>query len=62
VRDGETSQPSDRRALALVRVLTQAGLARQRIVVIGQGASGANTDAESVARVELLIEAIVRGG
>lgn len=62
VRDGETSQPSDRRALALVHVLTQAGVARQRIVVIGQGAGGANADVESVARVELLIEAIVRGG
>jgi len=62
VRDGETSQPSDRRALALVRVLTQAGLARQRIVVVGQNTGGANPDAESVARVELFIEAIVRGG
>jgi outer membrane protein OmpA-like peptidoglycan-associated protein len=62
VRDGETSQPSDQRALALAHVLTQAGVARQRIVVIGQGAGGANADVESVARVELLIEAIVRGG
>lgn len=62
VRDGETSQPSDRRALALVHVLTQAGVARQRVVVIGQETGGANADVESVARVELLIEAIVRGG
>lgn len=62
VRDGETSQPSDRRALALVHVLTQAGVARQRIVVIGQDTGGANADIESVARVELLIEAIMRGG
>lgn len=62
VRDGEMSQPSDRRALALVHVLTQAGVARQRIVVIGQGAGRANAAVESVARVELLIEAIVRGG
>jgi outer membrane protein OmpA-like peptidoglycan-associated protein len=62
VRDGETSQPSDRRALALVHVLTQAGVARQRIVVIGQDTGGAKAGVESVARVELLIEAIVRGG
>lgn len=63
VRGGETSQPpSDRRALALVRVLTQVGVARQRIVVIGQDTGGANADVESAARVELLIEAIVRGG
>jgi outer membrane protein OmpA-like peptidoglycan-associated protein len=62
VRDGETSQPSDRRALALVRVLIQGGVARQRVVVIGQDAGGANADADSVARVELLIEAIVRDG
>lgn len=59
VRDGETATPSDRRALALVRVLTQAGVVRQRIVVVGQGSAGA---AEPVTRVELLIEPIVRGG
>lgn len=62
VRDGETSQPSDRRALALAQVLTQSGVARQRIVVIRQDTGGANTAVESVARVELLIEAILRGG
>jgi outer membrane protein OmpA-like peptidoglycan-associated protein len=62
VRDGETSQPSDLRAMALVHVLTQVGVARQRIVVIGQDTGGANANVESVARVELLIEAIVRGG
>ena len=62
VRDGETSLPADRRALALVHMLTQAGVARQRIVVIGQGSGGANADVGSIARVELLIEAIVRGG
>jgi outer membrane protein OmpA-like peptidoglycan-associated protein len=62
VRDSETPQPANRRALALVQILTQTGLARQRIVVIGQDTGGANADAASVARVELLIEAIVRGG
>ena len=62
VRDGEPSQPSDRRALALVHVLIQGGVARQRIVVISQDTGGAKADVASVARVELLIEAIVRGG
>ena len=62
VSDGTMTQPSNRRSLALVHVLTQGGVARQRIVVIGQNTGGAKTDVESVARVELLIEAIVRGG
>ncbi|WP_257388514.1 hypothetical protein [Tahibacter caeni] len=62
VRDGETPQPSDRRALALARVLIQGGVARQRIVVIGQDTGGANVAVESATRAELLIEAIVRGG
>lgn len=59
VRDGEPSQPSDRRALALARVLIQSGVARQRIVVIGHDA---NAGVASVARTALMIEAIVRGG
>ncbi|HJU39909.1 MAG TPA: hypothetical protein VJ724_10080, partial [Tahibacter sp.] len=57
VRDGATSQPSDKRALALVHVLIQGGVARQRIVVIGQDTGGANEGLESVARVDLMIEA-----
>lgn len=62
VRNGETPQRSDRRALALVRVLIQSGMAKQRIVVIRDDSGGANADVESIARVELSIEAIVRGG
>lgn len=62
VRNGETPQHSDRRALALAHVLVQSGVARQRIVVIRQDSGGANARVESIARVELSIEAIVRGG
>lgn len=62
VRDSERSPTADRRAQALAHVLTEVGVARQRIVVIGQDSGGANANAASVARVELLIEAIVRGG